>query len=144
MLSPTFRVSDRSILLSDDGKTFGAGIDHPHDKRASEDLEGAALSFVKSHLNISDKDVSFKSGFSGEAAAHAYVRQQIVSVHHKLVDGNGRILIGNQDGVPVANAVANVAFNHAGKVVAFGSSFVKPSKLVHPMKMSFIFLTLGL
>ena len=31
-----------------------------------------------------------------------------------------------QNGVPVANAVANVAFNKANKVVSFGSSFVKP------------------
>ena len=32
-----------------------------------------------------------------------------------------------QNGVPVANAVANIAFNNANKVVSFGSSFVKPS-----------------
>ncbi|KAI0797286.1 Fungalysin metallopeptidase-domain-containing protein [Irpex lacteus] len=81
-----------------------------HPESTFEDLEGAALSFIQSHLSLSDNEVSFKSGFSGEAAAHAYVRQQI-------------------DGVPVANAVANVAFNHAGKVVAFGSSFVKPSSV---------------
>jgi Zn-dependent metalloprotease len=33
------------------------------------------------------------------------------------------------NGVPVANAVANVAFNHDNKVVAFGNSFVKPTKV---------------
>ncbi len=31
-----------------------------------------------------------------------------------------------QNGIPIANAVANVAFNKANKVVSFGSSFVKP------------------
>lgn len=34
-----------------------------------------------------------------------------------------------QHGIPVANAVANVAFNHDDKVVSFGSSFVTPCKL---------------
>ena len=37
-----------------------------------------------------------------------------------------------QDGVPVANAVANVAFNNDDKVVAFGSSFVQPSEYMSP------------
>lgn len=117
--------SDRRVAI----QTFGVGIDHPHNKRASEDLEGAALSFIQSHLSLSDNEVSFKSGFSGEAAAHAYVRQQIVSVHQRVA-GGGKSNADRtyQDGVPVANAVANVAFNHAGKVVAFGSSFVKPCK----------------
>ena len=31
-----------------------------------------------------------------------------------------------QNDVPVANAVANVTFNKANKVVSFGSSFVTP------------------
>lgn len=34
---------------------------------------------------------------------------------------------GEQDGIPFANAVANVAFNMDGKVASFGSSFVTPS-----------------
>ena len=34
-----------------------------------------------------------------------------------------------QNGIPIANAVANVAFNKANKVVSFGSSFVKPCAL---------------
>ncbi|KAI0688605.1 Fungalysin metallopeptidase-domain-containing protein [Cytidiella melzeri] len=91
-------------------ETFGTGIDHPLAKRASDDLEGAALSFVQSHLGLAAQDVSFKSGFAGDVATHAFVRQQI-------------------NGVPVANAVANVAFNNAGKVVSFGSSFIKPSSV---------------
>jgi extracellular elastinolytic metalloproteinase len=34
-----------------------------------------------------------------------------------------------QEDIPFANAVANVALNKDNKVVAFGSSFVQPSKL---------------
>jgi len=36
--------------------------------------------------------------------------------------------IASQNGIPIANAAANVAFNQDNKVVAFGSSFVQPSK----------------
>lgn len=36
--------------------------------------------------------------------------------------------IALQNGIPIANAAANVAFNQDNKVVAFGSSFVKPSE----------------
>ncbi|PSS38032.1 hypothetical protein PHLCEN_2v117 [Hermanssonia centrifuga] len=89
-------------------ETFGEGIDHPLYRRADDDLEEAAVSFVQSHLGLSDGSISFKSGFAGEAAKHAFVKQKV-------------------NGVPLANAVANVAFNNANKVVAFGSSFVKPT-----------------
>ncbi|KAH9030752.1 Fungalysin metallopeptidase-domain-containing protein [Lactarius pseudohatsudake] len=43
-----------------------------------------------------------------EVAQHVFLKQQI-------------------NGVPVANAVANVAFSYDGKVLSFSSSFVKPS-----------------
>jgi hypothetical protein len=36
-----------------------------------------------------------------------------------------------QNGIPVANAVSNVAMNADDLVVAVGSSFVKPSTLLH-------------
>ncbi|KAI0785688.1 Fungalysin metallopeptidase-domain-containing protein [Abortiporus biennis] len=89
-------------------ETFGEGIDHPLAKRAADDLKSAAISFVQSKLGVSADSISFKSGFSNDVAQHAFVKQQI-------------------NGVPVANAVANVAFNNADKVVSFGSSFVKPT-----------------
>ena len=50
-----------------------------------------------------------KSTAETDGAKHAYIRQRV-------------------NGVPFANAVANVAFNDEDKVVAFGSSFVKPSE----------------
>ncbi|KAF9486110.1 hypothetical protein BDN70DRAFT_794602 [Pholiota conissans] len=90
-------------------ETFGAGIDHPLSKRSKFDLKSAAISFVGSHLSKSASSVAFKSGFSGEVSDHAFLAQM-------------------HDGIPFANAVANVAFNKDNKVVTFGSSFVNPSK----------------
>ncbi|TFK72837.1 hypothetical protein BDN72DRAFT_283561 [Pluteus cervinus] len=93
-------------------ETYGDGMDHPAAKSASgsDGIEEAAISFVQSHLGVDQASVSFKSGFTGEAASHAYVKQA-------------------HNGIPFANAVANVAFNKADKVVAFGSSFVKPRSI---------------
>jgi extracellular elastinolytic metalloproteinase len=50
--------------------------------------------------------VHYRSGYSAETAKHAYMNQ----IH---------------ENIPFANAVANVAFNHENKVVAFGTSFVE-------------------
>ncbi|KAI0042801.1 hypothetical protein FA95DRAFT_1499587 [Auriscalpium vulgare] len=92
-------------------ETFGTeGLDHPLAKRDGFDLKGAAISFVGSKLSVGEEGLHFRSSFEGETTKNAWVRQQ-------------------SNGVPFANAVANVAFNHDGKVVAFGSSFVKPSKI---------------
>ena len=59
---------------------------------------------------MSAGDVEVKSTSENSEAKHAYVHQRL-------------------NGVPFANAVANVAFNKDNKVVAFGSSFIKPSTL---------------
>ncbi|KAI0344183.1 hypothetical protein BDW22DRAFT_1137358 [Trametopsis cervina] len=91
-------------------ETFETGIDHPLSKRATEDLEDASVSAVHARLGLNQDQVAYKSGFSGEAAHHGYVRQLV-------------------NGIPVANAVANVAFNQDNKLVAFGNSFVKPAKV---------------
>ena len=90
-------------------QTFGdEGFEHALTKRADATIEDSALAFIVSKLGISDSDVHFRSGYSAETVKHAYVKQ----LH---------------EGIPFSNAVANVAFNHDNKVVAFGSSFVKPS-----------------
>ncbi|KAF8636328.1 hypothetical protein AX17_003619 [Amanita inopinata Kibby_2008] len=91
-------------------ETFGEGIDHPLSKRADFALTDSAMSFTASHLGIPESTITFKSGFTGEVASHAYLRQ-------------------THDGILFANAVVNVAFNKANKVVSFGSSFVKPTKI---------------
>ncbi|KAJ7068336.1 Fungalysin metallopeptidase-domain-containing protein [Mycena amicta] len=90
-------------------ETFGAGIDHPLRKRGAS-LKESAVSFVASHLAIDASSILHSSGYAGEVASHAYLKQVI-------------------NGLPVANAVANVAFNSDDLVVALGSSFVKPTKV---------------
>ncbi|KAM5541103.1 hypothetical protein V8D89_005236 [Ganoderma adspersum] len=92
-------------------ETFGVdGIDHPLSARAEFSMEDAAVSFVQSRLNVTSDALAYRTGYSNDAVQHAYIQQQI-------------------NGIPVANAVANVAFNKANKVVSFGSSFVKPSNV---------------
>ncbi|KAF8623300.1 hypothetical protein AX17_007472 [Amanita inopinata Kibby_2008] len=91
-------------------ETFGEGIDHPLSKRANSAMPDSARSFVASQLGIPENTIAYKSGFTGKVASHAYLRQ-------------------THDGILFANAVANVAFNEADKVVSFGSSFVKPTKI---------------
>ncbi|KAJ7925318.1 Fungalysin metallopeptidase-domain-containing protein [Mycena leptocephala] len=89
-------------------ETFGAGIDHGISKRADASLEERALAFMQAHLGVPAEAVAFGSGFASEFSDHAFLRQVI-------------------DGIPVGNAVANIAFNKHDKVVAIGSSFIKPS-----------------
>ncbi|KAG6916533.1 hypothetical protein DXG01_006474 [Tephrocybe rancida] len=95
-------------------ETFGEGINHPLQRRdtgtQNVTLEESSVAFVQQHLDLDPSSITFKSGFSGEVARHAYVKQ-------------------THNGIPFANAVANVAFNHDDKVVAFGSSFVKPKSI---------------
>ncbi|KAF8067459.1 Fungalysin metallopeptidase-domain-containing protein [Lyophyllum atratum] len=90
--------------------TFGEGIDHPLSKRAESTPEDSAVAFVESQLKVNSNTIAVKSSFSGEAAKHVFLKQ-------------------SHDGILFANAVANVAFNHDNKVVAFGSSFVTPKSI---------------
>ena len=66
------------------------------------------MAFVESHLGIQSEDVVVKSTSEADEIKHAYIQQKV-------------------NGVPYANAVANVAFNKDDKLVAFGHSFVTPS-----------------
>nr|VWO94078.1 Extracellular metalloproteinase 1 (EC (Fungalysin MEP1) [Ganoderma boninense] len=92
-------------------ETFGVdGIDHPLSARAEFSLEDAAVSFVQSKLNLTSDSAAYRTGYSNDVVQHAYINQ-------------------HTNGVPVANAVANIAFNKANKVVSFGSSFIKPSNV---------------
>ncbi|KAF4616512.1 hypothetical protein D9613_008908 [Agrocybe pediades] len=90
---------------------FGEGIDHPLSKRDNGfSLSQASVAFVQSHLSKGADAVSFRTGFAGDVAQHAFLTQ-------------------THNGIPFANAVANVAFNKANKVVSFGSSFVNPKTI---------------
>ncbi|KAH9053788.1 Fungalysin metallopeptidase-domain-containing protein [Lactarius vividus] len=70
------------------------------------DLGGAAVSFLASRLGISEDSVHLNTKAQGQVAHHVFLAQKI-------------------NGVPVANAVANVAFNKHGKVSSFSSSFIE-------------------
>ncbi|KAH8103011.1 Fungalysin metallopeptidase-domain-containing protein [Cristinia sonorae] len=96
-----------------DYQTFGEGIDHPLRKRQDASIETAAVAFVESQLGVKAEEVDVKSTAETDGADHAYVQQKL-------------------NGIPVANAVANVAFNKNNQVVSFGSSFVKPIKAASP------------
>ncbi|KAF9531236.1 metalloprotease [Crepidotus variabilis] len=85
-------------------ETYGTGIELPAGAaRGTPEESGAA--FAQYKLGVSADQIKHQSGFSSEVADHVYLAQ----VH---------------DGVPFANAVANVAMKD-GKVISFGSSFVE-------------------
>jgi extracellular elastinolytic metalloproteinase len=79
-------------------------------RRAGSTVQESTISLVEEKTGISADAIQVTSSAETENGAIAYVRQQ-----HK--------------GIKFANAVANVAFNKNSKVVAFGSSFVKPDSI---------------
>ncbi|KAF8886751.1 Fungalysin metallopeptidase-domain-containing protein [Infundibulicybe gibba] len=89
-------------------QTFGDGVDQPQSFGPTT-LEGMAVSIVQSQIGVDSTNVHFQSGFSDGPGAFAYVRQ-------------------SHEGVPFANAVANVALNN-NKIVSFGSSFVETTNI---------------
>ncbi|KAF8159318.1 Fungalysin metallopeptidase-domain-containing protein [Crassisporium funariophilum] len=89
-------------------ETFDEPLDHALSARQDFDLQHSTTRFLASHFGIDENKITYTSGFHGEVARHAYVKQ-------------------THDGVPYANAVANIAYNHDNKVVSVGSSFVDPA-----------------
>ncbi|KAH9053793.1 metalloprotease [Lactarius vividus] len=67
-----------------------------------------ALSFLESKLGVSQDDILLRTIVPGQVAQYAFLAQKI-------------------NGVPIANAVASIAFNSNGMVSSFSSSFVKIS-----------------
>lgn len=83
-------------------------------KRADASIEEMAVAFIESHAGIGSAAITFKSGFAGEVSKHAFVKQTFVGL---LLRSSGMFTYHFiQDGVPFANAVANVAFNNDNKV----------------------------
>ncbi|KAJ7793197.1 hypothetical protein B0H14DRAFT_2623147 [Mycena olivaceomarginata] len=80
-------------------QTFGEGIEHPLRQHAEASIEDRALVFIQAHLDVPADAVSFKCSCAGEVSDHVFVRQAI-------------------DGIPVANALTNVAFNKDDKSFA--------------------------
>ncbi|KAJ7579596.1 Fungalysin metallopeptidase-domain-containing protein [Mycena floridula] len=89
---------------------FGQGIEHPDGPSlVPRSLQDSAESFITSHLKINASQVGFNSGYAAETASYAYLKQF-------------------HDGIPFANAVANVAFK-GDKIVSVGSSFVRSDQI---------------
>ncbi|KAI9439555.1 Fungalysin metallopeptidase-domain-containing protein [Lactarius indigo] len=78
---------------------------YPRDTPSAGDT---AMSFLASKLGISEDDIQLRALAQGQVAQYAFLAQKI-------------------NGVPIANAVANIVFNSDGKVSSFSSSFVKLS-----------------
>ncbi|CAE6465601.1 unnamed protein product [Rhizoctonia solani] len=92
-------------------ETFGEGIDHPLAKRGVQGASSveAAKAFLESKLGVSADSISHNSGCNSDVSEFEYFRQQL-------------------NGIPIANAVANVALKN-DKVVSYGASFVKPKSV---------------
>ncbi|KAK0479831.1 Fungalysin metallopeptidase-domain-containing protein [Armillaria luteobubalina] len=89
-------------------KTYEGGKDIA--SFVNSDLQTSAVSFIASELGVDSSTVMYNSGHTAENdMSYAYAKQ-----YH--------------DGVPFANAVANVAFK-SGKAVSLGSSFVDTSNI---------------
>jgi extracellular elastinolytic metalloproteinase len=75
-----------------------------------DSAEDAAVAIVQDRTGVSADAIGVTSTAMTETGSVTFVEQK-----HK--------------GIKFANSVANVALNRAGRVTAFGSSFVKPSKI---------------
>lgn len=73
-------------------------------------LNESSMNFVRNELGLDSSKLGYKSGYSADVAKFAYVQQ-----YH--------------EGIPFANAVANVAYNSNNKVISFGSSFVNTDNI---------------
>ncbi|KAH9174149.1 Fungalysin metallopeptidase-domain-containing protein [Lactarius sanguifluus] len=82
--------------------------------RDTPDISAAAVSFLASNLGVPEESIHPRASAQGQAAHHVFLVQKIT------INRSPR-----QNGVPVANAVANVAFNNNRKVSSFSSSFVE-------------------
>jgi len=73
-------------------------------------LNESSMNFVQNQLGINSSTLGYKSGYASDVAKFAYIRQ-----YH--------------NGIPFANAVANVAYNANRRIISFGSSFVDTSNI---------------
>ncbi|QRV93482.1 extracellular metalloproteinase MEP [Ceratobasidium sp. AG-Ba] len=92
-------------------QTFGAGIDLPLSNRSTNDISPSQLAqqFLEEKLGVTPSDLLGRSGHASGSESFEYFSQAI-------------------NGLPVANAVANVAMKD-GKVVSYGANFVKPNNV---------------
>ncbi|KAG8771054.1 hypothetical protein FRC15_003655, partial [Serendipita sp. 397] len=86
--------------------TFGSGVATPLKKRGEPagSIEQSAASFIEDELKLDSSEYRIRSSASTETGGAVWVQQVV-------------------NGIPVANAVANVALNTNDDVVAFGANF---------------------
>lgn len=103
-------VAVRSYHPSSTFEVYKRGIDHPLSKRADATVREVGMAFINSKLG---DEAVWRSTLNRNASSHVYAFQQI-------------------NGIPVANSVANVALNAAGKVASYSHNFVTPKKVAAP------------
>ncbi|KAG8978845.1 hypothetical protein FRB90_008299, partial [Tulasnella sp. 427] len=109
----TFHDGDHSLL------SRSANATHPFVTRAAtdsatgvpSDIAATALAYLSQQTGIAQDSLKVRSGFTNElGTTHVYLRQLL-------------------NGIPVTNGVANISFDKSGKVIAFGSSMIKPDQI---------------
>ncbi|KAG8908655.1 hypothetical protein FRB99_004943 [Tulasnella sp. 403] len=113
-------------------ETFGTGIDHPLSKRAGTTSEDAALSFLRTKLGLTKKQLKYNTGFTGESATHVYIKQMLIRLE----------LHPSYNGIEVANSVANVAIKN-DKVVAYEHIASSTPKLMSAQAIATAEIRLG-
>ncbi|KAG8940106.1 hypothetical protein FRC04_005633 [Tulasnella sp. 424] len=111
----TFHGGDHSLL------SRSANATHPFVPRdatalsgVSPDVENAAISYLSEQTGIPKDSLRVHSGFTNDiGTTHCYLTQYL-------------------NGIPVSNAMTNIAFDKTGKVVAFGSNMVNPTQISSP------------
>ncbi|CAG7847122.1 Extracellular metalloproteinase 2; AltName: Full=Elastinolytic metalloproteinase MEP2; AltName: Full=Fungalysin MEP2; Flags: Precursor [Serendipita indica DSM 11827] len=86
--------------------TYTNGVETPLKKRDGPftTMEASAVSFLEQQLNMGTDGFRVRSTASTDVSGHVWAQQMM-------------------NGIPVANAVANVGFNKEQNVVAFGANF---------------------
>ncbi|KAH9029326.1 Fungalysin metallopeptidase-domain-containing protein [Lactarius deliciosus] len=108
----TFQASSHHFRFGVDGvDPFPTYRRYPRD---TPDISAAAVTFLASNLGVPEESIHPRASAQGQAAHHVFLVQKITIIRSP-----------RQNGVPVANAVANVAFNNHRKVSSFSSSFVE-------------------
>ncbi|KAF8755086.1 Fungalysin metallopeptidase (M36) [Rhizoctonia solani] len=103
-------------------------VDHPLSKRALKASSSeAAKSFLESKTEIHPSEITHRTSHSSENISNEFFNQEIVGENdHRY---KTRIIEEQwQNGIKVANAVANVALKE-NRVISYGANFVKPKNI---------------
>ncbi|KAF8721175.1 Fungalysin metallopeptidase (M36), partial [Rhizoctonia solani] len=110
-------------------ETYGVtGVDHPLSKRALKASSSeAAKSFLESKTEIHPSEITHRTSHSSGNISNEFFNQEIVGENDHQY--KTRIIEEQwQNGIKVANAVANVALKE-NRVISYGANFVKPKNI---------------